>query len=182
MKKVISILFIAFMALSFGQDNQPEDPLRSFARVNLGLHGLEFTYELPISKSIVWENSLGLGMGSNAINNEATYTFALDVPVPHFTSELKYMYNREKRINKGRSTMNNSGNYLGLQSKYSFGNRNYFALNSTLLTEIHWGIQRPLGNRFIFDMHLGLGFIHDFNFSTSSISPTFGLRFGYIMF
>jgi hypothetical protein len=78
--------------------------------------------------------------------------------------------------------MNNSGNYLGLQSKYSFGNANYFELNRTLLTEIHWGIQRPLSNRFIFDMHLGLGFIYDFDFTSASISSTFGLRFGYIMF
>jgi hypothetical protein len=81
-------MFLACLALSFGQ-NQQEDPLTSFARVNLGLHGIEFAYELPISKSIVWENSLGLGMGSN----KTSHTLALNAPVPHFTSELKYMYN-----------------------------------------------------------------------------------------
>ena len=174
----ITVLLQSMICLS---QNDTGNPLSSFTRLNLGLHGLEITYELPISNSFVWENSLGLGMGSDALGDDAGYTFALDVPVPYIISELKYMYNRQKRIDKGRSTLNNSGNYVGLQTKYSFGNARYFDLNQTLLTEVHWGIQRPLGNRFIFDMHLGLGYLSDFTFKTSSVSPTFGLRFGYII-
>lgn len=181
MKKIVTIVTLAFTLLGISQENT-KAPLSTFTRVNLGLHGLEITHELPISNSFVWENSFGVGMGSDAIGDDPSYTFSLDVPVPFITSELKYMYNRSKRINKGRSTLNNSGNYVGLQTKYSFGNSRFFDLNQTLLTELHWGIQRPLGKRFIFDMHLGIGYLSDFTFESATLSPTFGLRFGYKLF
>lgn len=180
MKKLVSLILIAMAAIGFAQ-NANDQSLQSFSRLNLGLHGLEFTNELPISNSIVWENSLGLGMGSY-VGNGVNYRLALDTPVPFLTSELKYMYNRVKRINKGRSTLNNSGNYIGMQAKYSFGSSKTFELNQTVLTEMHWGIQRPLGKRFIFDMHLGLGYLLDFDFDEGDFSPTFGLRFGYKLF
>ena len=181
MKKLLSIVFIVFTTVSFAQD-VAKAPLNQFARVNLGLHGLELTYELPISDSFVWENSFGVGMGSYTLDNTVNYRLYLNNPTPYFTSELKFHYNRQKRTNKGRSTLNNSGNYIGLQTKYSFGNDRTFRLNKTLLSELHWGIQRPLGKRFIFDLHIGIGYLFDFYFNDGHISPTFGLRFGYKLF
>ena len=181
MKKLLSFTFILFTMLSFAQDDL-KAPLNQFARVNLGLHGFELTYELPISNSLVWENSFGAGMGSYTADNSINYRFYLDNPVPYLASELKFHYNREKRTNKGRSTINNSGNYIGLQTKYSFGDDRTFRLNKTLLTELHWGIQRPLGERFIFDLHIGIGYLSDFEFKQGNLSPTFGLRFGYKLF
>jgi len=181
MKNFLSIAFIVFTSLSFAQDDA-KAPLNQFARINLGLHGIEATYELPISSSIVWENSFGAGMRSYTVNNSVNYRFYLDSPTPYVLSELKYFYNREKRTRKGRSSLNNSGNYIGLQGKYSFGDNRTFRLNKTFLTELHWGIQRPLGKRFIFDLHLGIGYLTDFDFKDGNISPTFGLRFGYKLF
>lgn len=180
-RKIALLVFLFLCSISFSQSNDTP-PLTSFTRVNLGPHGLELTNELPISKNLVWGNSFGLGMGSHVLKNSVRYTFALEVPVPFLKSELKYFYSREKRANKNRSTLNNSGNYIGLQAKYSFGNSKYYDLNQTLLTELHWGIQRPLGKRFIFDVHIGFGYISDFKFSEGSLSPTFGLRFGYKLF
>jgi len=181
MKQIITFIFVIMFCISFSQNDQV-DATTSFTRLNLGLHGLELTHELPFSNSFVWENSLGLGMGNSLYDGDVNYTFALDVPVPFITSELKYLYSRKKRTNKGRSTLNNSGNYIGLQAKYSFGNSSYIDLSSSLLTEIHWGIQRPLGKRFLFDFHIGLGMLSDFDFEREAFSPTLGLRFGYILF
>ncbi len=181
MKILLLVALLVFTNLSFAQDDK-KAPLNSFARVNLGLHGLEFTYELPVFNNIVWENSFGAGMGSSMLFNGLNYTFILNNPTPYLSSELKYHYNREKRTDKGRSTLNNSGNYIALQSKYSFGDDSDLELSKTLLTELHWGIQRPLGKRFIFDLHIGLGYLSDFDFDDGSLSPTFGLRFGYKIF
>ena len=54
--------------------------------------------------------------------------------------------------------------------------------NPALLTEVHWGLQRSLGGNFIFNTHIGLGFVSDFDTSSTAFSPTFGLAFGYRLF
>lgn len=158
------------------------DNLEDIGRLNLGPHGLELSYELPLSKEIVWENNLGIGMGYEASVGSVSYAFYLDSPTPFIKSQMKWLYNRNKRLSKGKKSQSNSGNLIGLQSKYSFGNSDLFDNNRALLTEVHWGFQRSLGQRFIFNLHLGLGFVSDFDFSESVFTPTFGLRFGYRIF
>lgn len=177
--RIVALIFCLFLtAISSAQQN---DYLDSFLRVNLGLHGAELTYELPINKSnLVLESGLGLGLGYQTTGtNDVNYTFALETPAVFFKSELKYLYNREKRSSKGKSIVNNSGGYLALQTKYSLGNNTVFKLSNALLTEIHWGFQTPLGERFLFNLHLGLGYMNDFTFNRNAVSPTLGIRFGY---
>jgi len=72
--------------------SQSEDTasLDSFTRLNLGLHGLEITNELPVSQNFVWENSIGLGMGSSKRGSDLNYTLYLEIPAPYITSELKF--------------------------------------------------------------------------------------------
>lgn len=180
MKKLITITFLTLTTFLFAQNRN--DELVNYGRLNLGLHGLDLSYELSITEKFVWENSLGVGMGSNVYGSSVEYIFDLIRPTPYLKSELKYIYNFKKRLSKGKSILHNSGNYIGLQTKYSFGNSNESLLNQTMLTEIHWGIQRPLGKKIIFGIHIGLGYIKDFDTKDEDISPTFGLRFGYKLF
>ncbi len=181
MKKIIFIGFL-FLTISFFGQSKSVNNLSEFARVNIGLHGIDLSYEFPIAKKIVWENSVGLGMGSNSYNSSANYKFLLNNPVPYLKSELKYVYNTKKRLSKDKTIDLNSGNYVGLQSKYSFGDVDYYELNKTLLTEVHWGIQRPLGGRFTFNTHIGLGVLKDFDTKNAQFSPTIGMKFGYKLF
>lgn len=181
MKKIFAIVIITITNLCFAQ-NVENNELTNFGRINLGLHGLDASYEMLISKKIVWENSIGMGMGSSIYGSSVEYLFDFTKPTPYIKSELKYIYNTERRISKQKSILNNSGNYIGLQTKYSFGNNNHYKLNQTLLTEIHWGIQRNLGKKFLFNTHIGLGYITDFDSKDGHITPTVGLRFGYKMF
>lgn len=180
MKKYLIIGILLFSNLLSAQSK--EDKLSNFLRINLGLHGAELSYELPISKKFAWENAFGIGMGSNIYTRSINYSFDLARPTPFLKSEFKYIYNRNKRILKNKLILNNSGNYIGLQTKYSFGNSKLLSQNKTLLTEIHWGIQRALGEKFIFNLHLGLGYLKDYDTKYGRTSPTFGLRFGYKLF
>lgn len=181
MKKIVLIIFV-FLTTSFSLfAQQNNDETSSFGRVNLGLHGLDLSYEFLISKKFIWENSIGIGMGSS-VYHDAEYRFVFTQPVPYLKSELKYIYNIEKRLSKGKNIVHNSGNYVGIQTKYSFGNSNNYLLNQTLLTEIHWGIQRSIGSKFIFGTHIGLGYIKDFTTNNGEISPVLGFRFGYRLF
>lgn len=180
MKKIFTLAILLFSNFIWAQAN--EDNLESFARVNLGLHGLEASYELPLSERFVWENTLGIGMGANSYANGAEFHFDFLNPTPFVKSELKYIYNIKKREAKGKNISNNSGNYIGLQTKYSFGNANEYDLNRTTLTEVHWGLQRSLGGNFIFNFHIGLGYLSDYDTDEGAVSPTLGLRFGYRLF
>jgi len=181
MKK--TLLVILLLALGFNASAQEtNNNLDKFGKFELGFHGLSFGYELPISNKFVWENALGAGLGMNAENSSVSYTLDFIRPVPFFKSKLKFVYNINKRIEKEKVTVNNSGNYVALQTKYSFGKSGSFTYNPALLTEVHWGIQRSLGGNFIFNTHIGLGFVRDFDTSSTAFSPTFGLAFGYRLF
>lgn len=181
MRKPVVLCLLFFVHLGFAQVSKSND-LNNFGRLNLGLHGLELSYELPLSQSIVWENNLGIGMGMEASAGSASFAFYFDRPTPFVKSQLKWLYNRNKRLSKGKNVYDNSGNFIGLQSKYSFGDADLFDVNQAILTEIHWGIQRNIGARFLFNLHLGLGIVSDFDNSESVFTPTFGLRFGYRIF
>jgi hypothetical protein len=69
-----------------------------------------------------------------------------------------------------------------LQTKYSFGKFANTTYNRALLTEIHWGIKRSLGGNFIFNTHVGIGYLGDYNTNSGAISPTIGVAFGYRIF
>lgn len=176
MKRILLILLL-IISLNANAQN-PEKNLDNFGKIELGLHGLNAGYELPVSNKLVWENALGMGMGMS-VPNGAKYTLDFARPVPFLKSRLKFVYNLNKRKNKGRNIFNNAGNYLALQTKYSFGNSHTLSLNSSMLTEIHWGIQRNLGGGFIFNTQIGLGYLRDFDLNGAALSPTLGFSFGY---
>ncbi len=180
MKKTLLIIFLASLGFNLTAQEQSRN-LDKFGKIELGFHGLSFGYELPISNKFVWENALGAGMGMNA-DNGANYSLDVATPVPFFKSKLKFVYNINKRIEKEKITVNNSGNFIALQTKYSFGKSGSTTYNPAMLTEVHWGIQRSLGGNFIFNTHIGLGFVRDFDTSSTAFSPTFGLAFGYRLF
>lgn len=183
MKKIITIGIFTLSNLIYAQSSDI-NRLSSFGRINAGLHGIDFSYELPISRKMVWENSFGAGMGSYVGAIGSTYGYQIDFisPTPYFKSELKYIYNIEKRVTKGKNTSYNSGNYIGLQTKYSFGNSKNSELNQTLLTEIHWSLQRSIGDKFLFGAHVGLGYLQDYDNENGIVTPTAGFRFGYVLF
>lgn len=179
MKRILFILLLTFGLNANAQNN--ENNLDKFGKIELGLHGLTFGYELPVSNKFVWENGIGIGMGMS-VPNGAKYTLNFARPVPFLKSRLKFVYNIQKRKEKGKNILNNAGNYIALQTKYSFGNSNSFDLNSSMLTELHWGIQRNLGGRFIFNTHIGIGYLRDFDLNGAAISPSLGFSFGYRIF
>ena len=182
MKKILLVILLSTLGFKASAQEKDNEQIDNFGKIELGFHGLSFGQELPISNKFVWENAIGAGMGMNARGNSANYTLDVVRPVPFLKSKLKFVYNINKRIKKEKITVNNSGNYVALQTKYSFGKSGSFTYNPALLTEVHWGIQRSLGGNFIFNTHIGLGFVSDFDTSSTAFSPTFGLAFGYRLF
>lgn len=177
MKKCLLAALLVANASVFAQST-----LEKVGKVSLGLQGAEFSYELPLGKSLLLESAAGLGVGMEVDHNKSTYSFYLLDPVPFVSTELKWMYNREKREAKEKNNANNAGNYLGLQTKYSFGHPNSLALNKALLTDIHWGLQRSLGTKFTLNTNIGLGYMYDFDTTYGDVAPVLRLKFGYRLF
>ncbi|WP_162052096.1 hypothetical protein [Pontibacter pamirensis] len=195
-----NLLLLACFIFSFHAIAQTNEPILSeeiesaglarLAKVELGLHGIGLAYELPFSKKWSANLSAGLGGGYYVWGNEFKSTLIINDPVAYFRSEFKYTYNRSKRLSKSKSVLNNAGNYVAFQTKYTtrrvFGSPAYYEyggdiLNRALLNEVHWGIQRPMGQKFIFNTHIGLGIAHDFDFNQSQVYPAAGVQFAYVL-
>lgn len=176
-KYLLGAFLVANVATCFAQST-----LEKVGKVSLGLQGVEFSYELPLGKSLLLESAAGLGVGMNADSGGSTYSFYLLDPVPSISTELKWIYNREKREVKERNNANNAGNYIGLQTKYSLGNANNISLNKALLTDLHWGLQRSLGTKFTFNTNVGLGYMYDFDTTYGDVAPVLRVKFGYRLF
>jgi len=73
-------------------------------------------------------------------------------------------------------------NFVSLQGKYSFGKEDYIDLNSVLITEVNWGIERHFSENFIFEAHVGIGHLKDYDVKKSLVLPTLGVSLKYRLF
>lgn len=181
MNKILLSMFMLLSMTAFTQETQ------NLGKVQAGFNGIGLSYEHAFSPKITWENTIGIG-GGNAVNDfpsgkQVSYRYDLGQPSVFARTELKYFYNLTKRSEKGKQTAFNSGNYIAYQGKY-MGENEYTAYhNQSLVNEIHWGLQRQLGQgNFLMDLQLGAGYIYDYNTKASSVLPTLGFEFGYVIF
>ena len=75
-------------------------------------------------------------------------------------SELRYYYNRQKRIEKGKHVEGFFANYFTLQESITLGtiyNRNFYWGFSSSYTGVHWGFQRRFRKHWFVDLNIGGG-------------------------
>ncbi|MCC9136462.1 hypothetical protein ACFSKU_06385 [Pontibacter silvestris] len=192
MRKTLLLIALLISGLhAFAQSIEVDEfaELTSMTKLELGLQGIGLGYELPFNNKWSANLSAGLGGGYYIYSDGFHSSWIINEPVAYFRSEFKYTYNRVKRLSKSKSVINNAGNYVAFQATYTtrrvFNSNewNNFAdpLNRTLLNEIHWGMQRPLGQKFLFNFHLGLGYAADFDFDYGQVYPAIGAQFGYVL-
>lgn len=153
-------------------------------KLEYNLLGVGVSYEAPISEKFLIDLGAGVGGG---VAGTRSYTWEFNSSLAaYFKGELKYMYNREKRLKKGKNMENNSGNYIAFQTKYftrRFSeNTNFEPLNRAILNEFHWGLQRSMGGNWLFNFHVGLGFLRNIDDDYNLVSPAIGLKFSYKLF
>ncbi len=182
MKKIFLLIVFVISSSLFSQ----QEKLQKQFKVDFNFMGLGFSYEVPLSEKWVVDLSAGVG-GGYRINNgfKATWVFNSHL-ASYFKSEFKRYYNREKRRKKGKRDINNSGSYIAFQTKY---NSRRFSLSkitapldNALLNEVHWGVQRPFDERWLFNFHAGVGYAIDLNSSQGSLYPALGVKFSYKIF
>ena len=180
MKRIFLLTSIlGFIHLSYGQTPKPETKLSSLTKLDLSLQGVGLTFEPRLSNSMTTDLSLGFGGGYDI--SEGSIYYQVIKPALYFLATPKYFYNIKKRINKGKTAQYNSGNYIGIRLKYNMPlYKKSDIIRNSILTNIHWGIQRAISNHWTFNSHIGVGYAHDIDYGFGTIYPAFDFKFSYI--
>ncbi|WP_338792091.1 hypothetical protein [Bernardetia sp. MNP-M8] len=179
-------LLIAFNLLS--THLKAQDSLQFIPKIEIGLiQGIGLGFEIPLSQKSVFEIGAGVGSGYTIFENQFENTWAIAQPAFYAQAKYKLYYNRQKRLDKGKSVLNNSGNYVGFRFKYAsrelspdnLDGLNIYQFHKVTLFDVHWGIQRSMGKRFLFNLNLGLGYGYDWDLENGMIYPAGDVRFAY---
>lgn len=174
MKKIFSLLALVFTLNFFSQTQSTN------SQFSLNLLAPSAEYELSISDHSTIDMNLGVGF---AYQYSSTLGEAYGF-YPGLDAQYRYYYNLAKRIDKGKKTSENSGNYIaGVASitggKPIIGDLEYTNDYGAFIGPA-WGLQRVYDSGFKLNLNLGLGL--GFNDSGDTyLRPLFGFRLGWLI-
>ncbi len=174
-------LFFGHFPLSFGQDPKSDTKLSRFIKLDLGGQGIGLTYEPRLASQMTVDMSTGFGPAYDIA--EGSIEISYGSPAFYVSLTPKFFYNRQTRIDKGKSSFFNAGNYVGLRLKYvsASGKKVDFYRNS-MLANLHWGVQRGMGKHWTFNFHIGAGYAQDIDYNFGTIYPAIDFKFSYVFF
>jgi hypothetical protein len=172
-------LFLGHLLSSFGQNPKSDFKLSGLTKLDIGGQGIGLTYEPRLSNKMTADISAGAGGGYNIAEESIEINYLK--PAFYFSLTPKYFYNRQSRIDKGKTTLFNSGNYIGLRLKYvtPIDRKSDLSRNS-ILANLHWGVQRVIENHWTFNSHIGLGYARDIDYGFGTIYPAIDFKLSYI--
>lgn len=182
MKSLITLVILlwSFSELMAQKSLNVDTALTSIKRIELGLQGFGVGYEHPIGNRITLDMAVGAGGAYWVEPGSLTYSWSLLQPALYVSVTPKWYFNREKRQRKGKSLALNAGNYLGLRTKMVTANSDRVDPTfPTLLMNLHWGLQRPLGGRWLFQTHAGVGVANNLSQRGTMVYPALDFRFSY---
>ena len=184
MRKCIFTTFLLTPSLFILGQSSDVNKLRNLVKLDLGLQGIGFTFEPRVGKNTTIDLSAGIGGGYNISTDDLTYEVDITNPALYFSVTPKFFYNRQKRIEKGKASLLNAGNYIGLRIKYTTkGLSENSEIYDALLMNVHWGLQRTLGIKWSFMTHIGAGYAMDatdLNHANGTFYPALEFRFSYV--
>jgi hypothetical protein len=154
MKKIILTLFLS--STIFAQEKAT-----NLTSLHINVLGVGINYERAITNKItILGNAnysiIGLSGDRDGFDTDSTVKLGL---------EGRYYYNFDRRISKGKSTDNNSANYISLKLDYftdwlstyeGMGKDDDFSK----LT-VNYGIKRNFSKNFFYEFNFGAGFLID---------------------
>jgi len=149
MKKSIFLIYFLFSFTVFAQEKFTDVRTEKVFRINFINPGAEL--ELPTGARTTFSAGIGAGYNGSypdlSIKKESGFLYII---APFLDLQQKWYYNFDKRINKGKSIVNNSGNFLSLRfltrgpsiEENVVRSTEYdFAISPT------WGIQRSINEK-----------------------------------
>ena len=157
--------------------------------VQVGVHPLAFYNETKLMEKITLRSELGFGFGWGHYGNSTEWAV-----IPVIALEPRLYYNLQKRMEKGKRTDGNSGNfvslYLGYVPDFKITSHENVIVYPAITILPMWGLKRSVGKHFNFETACGVGFNWTFQEHTlyngeklrtteKGISFGFRLAFGY---
>ena len=178
MKSSLALILLFFIASSYSQENQNSNGVEDILSAKAGFLGAWLSYEKAIAENISLNGEIGYEGGLTGGNSDLDFILTTT-----FSVESRYYYNLLNRIEKGKNTNNNAGNYLALDLIYTpdlltssdKGNIDVVE-NFSILPK--WGLRRSLSTKLFFEFALGVGYSwgeYDNNNATAGLD----LRVGY---
>ena len=152
--------------------------LSNIYKLNAGPEGVSVGFEGRLSP--VTTINLELGIGGNYSVQEKSYAYQWNfiTPAYYFSVIPRYYYNIKKRAAKGKKTILNSGEFFGVKLKYASDDADlYNAYGSALLVNMHWGLQRAIGKRILFNTYVGVGYVKNNSSNLGMLCPSFDMKF-----
>lgn len=177
-----TVFLFLFLGIGVFYSQEKNNSLSNFFKVEGFIDKIGIGYEQPLNDKFLLDINTGIG-GANIIRpKEIGYKLGksgdLNYSGIFIKGQIRYYISRENRETKKRLLINNAGSFIGVQSKFNFnGNKDY--IGKTLLTDIHFGQQLPLGEKFIFRYNLGIGYATNFDLKYNSLYPALNIVFAY---
>ncbi len=139
---------------------------------------LALGYELPFTQVVLLDVTGGI-CGTVDVTGDGRFNYYFWKFNPFVRGELRFYVNKRRRMARGRTMVNNTGSFVGIQSKLFFGRGGY---DASLCNEVHFGQQISIDDKFFFRYHIGLlGVALNLSEKRYKASyPSLGFSFGYV--
>jgi hypothetical protein len=190
MKKIVILLCCVIVCGTV----TAQSSLQRIWSFDFSLTKIGFSYNLPIgSNSLIdFEAQLGHGYKITDLENGdnsgilpaygAKLEYRIDPLNQHFGFAVGY------RLYYYQKDNHNSGSYIGFQLKtvtqsidYRGGGPSGTDANWVLLANMHWGIQRHITNRLLFNFRVGAGYFGRVGYNHIVIAPSLDFKFSYVL-
>ncbi|NLN34065.1 MAG: hypothetical protein GX159_10790 [Flavobacteriaceae bacterium] len=156
MKKTLLFLLLIIGITSYSQEKATD-----VFSAKLGLIGAWVGYEKALSPDFTINGEIGYEGGffySSWVSDRVNYVFTTT-----FSLEGRYYYNFNRRIEKGKNTMNNAANFLAVETDFTPGWATSSSVDNiyvlrTFTVSSKYGFRRNLSNRFNFELATGPGY------------------------
>lgn len=156
---------VLLLALGLKSSAQTQDTVpsveKSIFNAQVGYLGIWGSNEAKLSNHVALRSEIGFnaGMWGGFIYPKTGY-----VLIPTITLAPRFYYNLQKRVKKGKSIANNSGNFISLRSTFmpnwfvisNYNQQDFNLFNSISLVPT-WGIRRHIGKHINYEAGLGAG-------------------------
>jgi hypothetical protein len=168
MNRLISTL--ALISITFASNAQQftaqDEASTTKSVTNISILSPAITHEMAIGRNqtLFFAGELNLISRFEEMGNTNPKTYnSFYALAPNITADFRNYYNFRKRLDKGKTINNNSGNYLALRGEYRFSpvvNKDQFpTYNNGFVLGGVWGIQRVYNSGIYLGLSLGAGFI-----------------------
>tara|TARA_R110001606_G_scaffold186732_3_gene334262 strand:- start:577 stop:1125 length:549 start_codon:yes stop_codon:yes gene_type:complete len=180
MKKFTILLIIALFSISINAQERKIYTTEKVWRINFLNPAVEL--EFPTGNNSTFSSAIGIGYGGGYPDLTNAGTGFVYIISPFIDLQHKWFYNFEKRTNKGKSIINNSGNFV---SARFIARGNSIAENVTRTSDYDfafgptWGFQRNYKNNFHLLFDIGPQYYFDTEGNGNIFPIVFQINLGF---